>query len=185
MIKILRRIWDTFGDKDFFGKIVIPSGGVFFTLGTLAQFYSLTLSKNDLVKTTGTVEWISGKTEQGVKGNRYYPLVIYLSDQEDYYRIKDTFNRKYKTIKEQIKPGDNILLYTRSTLQTIIGWGQENDIYAIDKGENVIFDIELMRDYKRGQIESFGIFAFICWMLYGLYRYNKFSEEKGSRQQNV
>lgn len=97
MIKLLKRFWDSFGDKDFGLKIVAPTLGLFLTLGAFAQYYSFSLDKDELVKTSGTVEWIGETMEHGTNFNKYYPLMISLSGHHKQFRVKDTFNTDLKT----------------------------------------------------------------------------------------
>ena len=178
MIRLLKRFWDSFGDKDFGLKIIAPTAGLFFTLGTVAQYYSSTLDKDELVKTSGTVEWIGEAMEHGTNLNKYYPLMISLTGQQEQFRVKDNFKYRFKELKNRIKNGDNLTVYTRTKAQTIIGWGQQFDIFQIENNSEVLFDIKWMKTYRKSQMEFFGLFAIISWGLFGGYFYRKCSEKR-------
>src|SRR5688572_28345340 len=99
MIKQVKRFWDAFGDKDFFGKFVLPSLAIFFTLGTFAQYYCSNLDKEDLIKTTGTIEGIDEIVEYGVRLNKYRPLMIFVTGKETPFRVKDNFKYRFGSFK--------------------------------------------------------------------------------------
>lgn len=180
MIKLLKRIWDSFGDKDFGLKIVAPTAGLFFTLGTIAQYYTVSLDKDELVKTTGTVEWVGESIEHGTNFNKYYPLMISLSGHQEPFRVKDNFKYRFKKLKNEIQNGDNLTVYTRTQTQTMIGWGQRLDIFQIEKGSEILLDINWMKNYRRSQMEYFGLFSIISWGLFGGYLYKKRNEKKAA-----
>lgn len=181
MIELLKKFWDSFGDKDFGLKIIVPTAGLFFTLGTVAQYYSSSLDKEELVKTSGTVEWIGETAEHRMNLNRYYPLVILLSGHQEQFRVKENFKYRFKELKNNIQNGDNLTVYTRTKAQTIIGWGQQSDIFQIERKSDVLFDIKSMKRYRKNQMEFFGLFAVIAWGLFGVYFYRK-GNERGGRE---
>jgi hypothetical protein len=184
MIRFLNRFWDSFGEKDFGLKIVAPTLGLFFTLGSCAQYYSFSLDKDELVKTSGTVEWITETEERGTTLTKYYPLMISLQGHQEQFRVKDNFKYRFKDLKNRIRNGDNLTVYTRTKAQTIVGWGQRFDIFQIEKESEILFDIKWMKNYNKNQMEFFGFFSLIAWGLFVAYIYKRRSE-KGSRQQRL
>lgn len=180
MIERLKKFWDEFGTKEFGIKYVLPAGGLFFTFGFLGHLYTQSLTTKDLIKTTGTVEYIGVVYEQGTKPQyKYYPLRIVLTDNEP-YRVHDNFKLRFPTLENEIKTGDTISIYSRSQLQTYIGWGQLADIYQIEKGNTVLFDIKWMMNYQKSQGEIFLVFGLICWTIYIGVKFNRWSEKKAA-----
>jgi hypothetical protein len=142
-------------------KYILPILAIFFTYGFLGNLYTITLTKNDLIKNTGVIQNIETKLEQSGRNNKYYPLIINLGF--DNFRLIDSFKDNYDSIKSMIFVGDSVTIYSRSTILTYLGMGQKNDIYCIDKNGFEIFKFQDMISYKRNQMIIFLIISLFLW----------------------
>ena len=165
MIERLKKFWKEFGTKEFGIKYILPVGGLFFTWGFLGHLYTQSLTLDDFVKTTGTVEQIEIVFEQGAKSN-YKWLTIHLNETGDSYRVHDSFKSRFKEFKTKISTGDTITIYTRTPLQTTIGWGQAADIYQIEKRGQVLFDFKWMKKFNKDQLWTTLFFSVFFWGIY-------------------
>jgi len=166
MIERLKKFWDEFGTKEFGIKYVLPAAGLFFTFGFFGHLYTQSLTTDDLIKTTGTVEYIGVESEQGTKPQyKYYPLRIVLEENRT-FRLHDNFKLRFRALENEIKIGDEISIHSRSQFQTYIGWGELADVYQITKGDKILFDIKWMMYYQKSQGSTFLFFGLICWIIY-------------------
>lgn len=123
MIGRLKKLGNEFGTNEFGIKYGLPIVALFLTFGFLGHFYIQTLTTCDLIKTTGTVEYIRVVFEQGTKPQyKHYPLRIGLKESTQTFGIHDNFKLRFSTLENEIKTGDTISIYSRSQFRTYIGW---------------------------------------------------------------
>ena len=191
MTKWLQDFWEKAADgKLFLGTYILPFAGLFFTWGFFGHLYLSNLHKNDLKEINGAIEWIGTVTEASISrsGAKYHPLKIQLQGQSDSYKLHDNFKKDFKRIQDILRVGDNVRIYRRTKIQSIISWGETNDIFVIEKDKTTIFGFEKMIGFKKEQMHTFAGFSLICWTLYILFIYDKKSatvRNRGSRQQNI
>ena len=158
---------------------------VFFIWGLLGHLSLLALKTKSLIQNKGQVLSIGVKVERGIRGHKYYPLIISLfttggttRDFNDLkklkrlfndFRLKDDFTSQFASIQREIALGDTITIYTRKKWQTILGMGQQDDIYQIEKSNQILFPIEKMIAYQKIQTLLFGLFAFVSLAGYLIY----------------
>src|SRR5687767_12473004 len=125
MIKWFKILWKDLGNlprHHFFQKYILPALAIFFTWGATGHLYLSALTKDLLVKNVGQVSNI----EEIMEGGRYIhnPLIISLANYHQNFRLRDTYERDYFVLQQEIKVGDTITIYTRHLWQTILGWGK-------------------------------------------------------------
>lgn len=153
--------------------------------GLLGHLSLLNLETTSLRQNKGQVISIGIKVEQSIKGYKYQPLIISLFTTggtfDDFnnikrlkklfnnFRLKDNFSSEFASIQREIGLGDTITIYTRKKWQTILGMGRQNDIYQIEKNNQILFPIEKMIEYQKDQTLVFGLFAFVSLAGYLIY----------------
>jgi hypothetical protein len=161
-------------------KYVFPAAAFFLTWGCLGNFYQTRLDKSQLVANVGVVDNIDVAFEQGMKSSyKYYPLLISLKNSSDNFRLRDKFGDWFPFLRDSIHIGDTITIYTRTKFQTIIGWGKTNDIYLIEKGNELIFPASIVRDYNAGQAKLLLVLALLFWTPFVLYKLKVIYPNKG------
>jgi hypothetical protein len=141
------------------------------TWGSFGNFYQTHLDKTQLVKNNGRVNNIEVVFEQGTKSSyKYYPLIISLVSSSDNFRLRDRFEDWFPFLEDKIHIGDTVQIYTRTRFQTLIGWGKRNDIYLIEKGNELIFPGNIVREYNAGQAKALLFFALLFWTPFILYK---------------
>lgn len=143
------------------------------TWGCLGNFYQTQLDKSQLVQNKGQVHSIDVVFEQGTKSSyKYYPLIISLTNSEINFRIRDKFDDWFPFLENEIHIGDTIQIFTRTKIQTLLGWGERGDVYLIEKGGKLIFPTSIVREYNVGQAKAFLFLALLFWTPYVLYTLN-------------
>jgi hypothetical protein len=172
MMNWLKTLWNDLGDnKLFLNKYIVPGLAIFFTWGIVGHLMLISLDTASLVKNTGQVTDIAVKLEQGTKRKyKYYPLKIGLKNFSEEFRLSDMYKEDFPDLKQKIKIGDTVTLFTRHKWQTILGWGKQIDIYQIDKGGRTLFDISKVITEKKSQATLFTVFSLILWTWYFIYR---------------
>lgn len=145
-------------------KYIFPAFAIFLTWGSLGNFYQTQLNKTQLVKNSGLVSDIEVVFQQGTKPSyKYYPLLISLVNSSNSFRLRDKFTDWFSFLQDKIHVGDTIEIYTRTKFQTLIGWGKQNDIYQIEKGNQLIFPISVVTDYNASQARALLFLALLFW----------------------
>jgi hypothetical protein len=175
MISWLKKLWDKSGEGKFLLSHILPMAGLFLTWGCLGHLYITTLDKEDLIKIDGRIEWIGIAPERSISrsGGTYHPLKIALIGEDDIYRLHDDFKNDFERILDSLKVGDDISLFRRSGMQTLVGWGRINDILAIEKNSATIFALERTLWYEERQRDILAFFMIVCWMGYAGHLYGK------------
>jgi len=156
MIDKIKRLWDFIGQPKFFYSYFFPGLSIFFLIGIISRLFIQTIDTGDLIKSAGTVTSIDIVFEQGLKAKyKYYPLKIRLDNSDKDFRLIDSFENQFQIIKNKIRVGDRIEIFTRNRILTIIGWGKKDDIYQIEKNGQIIFDLQSMKDSKKGEMKHF------------------------------
>lgn len=141
------------------------------TWGALGNFYQTHLDKKQLVQNKGIVNNIAVVFEQGTKSSyKYYPLKISLAGFSNAFRLRDNFKDWFPYLQDKIKTGDTIEIYTRTKLQSIIGWGKQNDIYQIEENKQVLLPLTFVADYNNRQAIGIMIMAILFWTPFVLYK---------------
>ena len=167
-IKMLWKDMSEIGSPIFFQKYVLPSVAIFFTLGVIGHLMLITLDLNSLQRNKGEVSDIAVKIETGK--NTYYPLYIELVENDNAFRLPDTYKDNFSNLQQKVLINDTITIYTRNSLQTFLGWGLQNDIYQIDKNGETLFSLSKVIDEKKSQAKILAIFSLILWTWYIIYR---------------
>ena len=195
MISRLKIFWDDLPRLSrwrFFCKYFLPLLSLFFLWGVIGDLSLLTLKTKSLIAHKGQVFDIGVRLERGYKGHKYYPLKMVLlnqsmpiktklkrtSDLFRTFRLKDNFAWQFPYIENAIHPGDTITVYTRKKWQVLVGMGQQDDIYQIEKNVQILFPIEDMIEYQRSQTVVFAIFALIFTGGYSIYLRIRFLEKR-------
>lgn len=169
-----KKIWNdlsTLSRFHFACKYIFPFFAIFLTWGCLGNFYQTRLGKSELVEHVGQVHHIGVRFEQGTRSSyKYYPLKISLENFTDEFSLRDEFEDRFSLLQDKIHMGDTITIYTRTSLQTMIGWGQKNDIYQIEKGSEVLFPASVAADYNANQAKILLLMALLFWTPFVLFR---------------
>lgn len=170
----LKKVWNDILNLSRFQlgcKYVFPTVALFMTWGAVGNFYQSHLDKNELVKNKGEVNSIGIVFEQGTKSSyKYCPLKISLVGFSNDFRLRDNFKDWFDQLQEKIKTGDTIEIYTRNRFQSIIGWGQQSDIYQIEKNNEILLSLNAVADYNRGQATILMFMAILFWTPFVLYK---------------
>jgi len=171
---LLKRFWNDFTNLSRFQfgcKYVFPIVALFMTWGVLANLYQTHLDKHQLLQNKGEVNNIAVVFEQGTKSSyKYYPLKISLAGFPNDFRLRDNFKDWFQELQDEIKPGDTIEIYTRNKFQSTIGWGQQNDIYQIEKNNKILLPMTVIGDYNRSQSIVILVMAILFWIPFILYK---------------
>jgi len=154
-------------------KYVFPSIAFFFSWGALGNFYTLTLSQRDLIANNGQVTSMGVRLESGAtqyQQIKYYPIKISLRNSSKDFRIRDNFKSYFKGIQDNIQYGDTVTVYTRSKFDALISWGEEGDIYQIEKKGVVLFPLAIVKSYNTRQALVLCVFALVFWTLSVVFR---------------
>jgi hypothetical protein len=161
-------------------KYIFPLVAVFMTWGALGNFYTLTLTQNDLTANKGQVQTISMQLEIGTtqfQQIKYHPIIITLGNSSYEFRVRDNFKDWFNFLHERIHEGDTVTIYTRSTLDALISWGKKGDVYEIDKNGVVLFPLSTVKEYNNNQALILILFASILWLVFIVYKF----QAKGDR----
>ena len=177
MTNWLKILWKDMSETSkpiFFQKYVLPSLALFFTWGIVAHLMLMQLDINSLQKNTEEVSNIIIRTERGKY--THCPLFIELNNNENEFRIPDSYKDHFTTLQQKILIGDAVTIYTRNKWQTILMWGKLNDIYQIDKNGETLFRLSTVIAEKKSQAKIFTIFSLILWTWYIMFRRKRNSE---------
>jgi len=142
------------------------------TWGALGNFYTLSLTKKDLIANRGEVTTINTRLEFGTTQYRrikYYPIIISLEHSSKEFRVRDNFKDWFNYLQDKIQSGDTVTIFTRSRFDALISWGKKGDIYKIDKNGTVIFPLSIVKEYNRSQALILGVFALVLWLFFAIY----------------
>ncbi len=143
----------------------------FFTWGALGNFYQAHLDKTQLLLNEGEIATIDIIFEQGSKPSySHNPLIISLFGYEKTFRVRDNFKDWFPILKEKIQKGDKVKIYTRTKIQTIFGWGRQNDIFLIEKNNEPLLPLSIIADYNSDQATLLALFSLIFWTVFVLYK---------------
>jgi len=169
--KILFKDLSDLSGPQFFQKYILPVLVIFFSWGAVGHLYILTLNSNKLIANSGVVTGIAVRLEQEIK-YKHYPLKINLTALPGEFQLPDEFKDRFYSLKKEIAVGDTVTLFTRNRWQTLLSWGEKNDIYEIRKDGRRLFKIEEVKDYTSGQGIIFGLLGTIFWLWYLYYKEN-------------
>jgi hypothetical protein len=150
---------------------ILPLLALFITWGCIANFMQNNLEKKDLLQTKGVVSSINIVFEQGTRKNyKYNPLVISLNESSEIFKLRDRLNDWFPLIQEKVHVGDTICIYTRTKMQSLLGWGTKNDIYIIEKNNTDILRAFVMQEYNTSQAIATLFFSLLFWIPYLLFK---------------
>lgn len=169
-MNILKKCWNdllNLSGLRFACIYVFPIVSVFLTWGCLGNFMQNNLEKNQLVKNNGIVNRIDIIFEQGTRRSyKYYPLIISLDGYSENFKIRDKLSGWFPVIREKIHIGDTINIYTRKKLNFLLGWGNKNDIYVIEKNNTDILRAFVMQEYNTTQAIALFVLSLLFWTPY-------------------
>lgn len=171
MLLWIKKFWREMSESSrpvFFQKYVLPFLALFFTWGLIGNIVLINIDTNSLQKKTGEVTEINIKIERGKY--THYPLYIKLKNNQNEFRLTDTFENNFSNLQDQILKGDRITLYIRYKWQAILGWGKYYDIYQIDKDGKTLFNLSTVISEKKSQVKIFVFFSLILWGWYFINR---------------
>ena len=166
----LKKFWKELTNlrrEEFGMKYIVPVIAAFITFGTIGSYCMTKLDIDDLEKQTGQVNYITVRFLQGLKPNyKYHPLWIQLDNYEDEFRLMDTYSKEFQRLQSEIKIGDEITIYHRNQFLTVLGFGKTYDIFQINKGDQIILSIDIIKANYKHSVWMMGILAIVFWTLY-------------------
>jgi hypothetical protein len=174
MTNLIKKLWNdtqNLTKAQFLGKYLLPMVAIFFTWGMVGQILFISIYPNLPNKIAGKVTSIAVQFEQGTERQyKYYPLKIGLAKHPQEFRLPEIYKSDFPSLLETIKIGDTITLHSGYKWQTILFWGEQTDIYQIDKNGKTLFGISKIKAIKKSDIKTFGFLSAIFWIWYIVYR---------------
>ena len=161
-------------------KYALPIIASSLTYVVIGQLYTSSLSENDLVSSRGRVSVI--KQETFLQDNGIYIHSNASRDTTKRVNIKlfncrnvlflfDKNGKSYELIKRSVNIGDTVSILHRTQLQSIIGFGNEFQIFKFEKNGDVLYTFDEAKQ-TFGIINVFEITIILgLWFLYFYFRY--------------
>ncbi|MFT3704166.1 MAG: hypothetical protein QM802_17495 [Agriterribacter sp.] len=138
----------------------------------MGQLYTTSLSENDLVSSTGQVSII--KQDIFLDNNcrdTTRRVSIKLLNSNDNFFLFDNNGDIYESIKQKVIAGDEVSIFHRTLLQSIIGFGNKFQIFKIEKGRDILYNVDEAKQ-TFGAVNVFEISVMTAlWFLYFYLRY--------------
>ncbi|MGB3466055.1 MAG: hypothetical protein WBA74_12330 [Cyclobacteriaceae bacterium] len=146
-----------------FDRWILPIFIFMVTLFSTASIYNLTLDLNDLIRVEGEVRNIRIEEDRDSRGRSNFNFYVYLTQGTRFKIMDDTLFEPYRnTIQQNIQPGDTVIIYKRTQIQTNLGMGTSNLIYQLEHDGQIIMPLNVMhRNFK-------GLLIFELFVLAGL-----------------
>ena len=153
-------------------KFTLPIIVSLLTYVVIAQLYTSSLSENDLVSSSGQVSTI--KQDISLHNNRRDTtrrVSIKLFNSINDFFLFDNDGEIYELIQRIVNTGDTVLIFHRTQLQAILGFGNEFQIFKLEKSGVVLYPFDKAKQ-TFGAMSIFGILVMIgLWFLYFYFRH--------------
>ena len=160
-------------------KYILPIIASLLTYVVFGQLYTISLSENDLVSSSGQVSVI--KHDIFLHNNSRDTtkrVSIKLFNSSNNFFLFDNNGDIYELIKQNVHVGDKVSLLHRTQLQSIIGLGNEFQIFKFEKNGEVLYNFD-EAEQTFGAVNVFEILVMIgLWFLYFYFRYKLKLQEK-------
>jgi hypothetical protein len=153
-------------------KYVLPIIASMVTYAVIGQFYTVSLSEKDLVSSSGRVSVIKKDTFLQNKGRDTTRRVsIKLFNSKNDFFLFDNSGEIYESIKQNVNTGDEVSILHRTQWQSIIGLGNEFQIFKLEKGGDILYHFgEAKQTF--GTTNVFEILVVVgLWLLYFYFRH--------------
>lgn len=181
---MLKNFWSDFKNLSRFQfgcKYIFPAAAVLLTWMAVGGFYTAGLTKKQLAEYTGRVDNIGILSEhRNSKRNTYtyHSLRIVMLQYNEVFRLRDDFDYLFPVLLGKINEGDTITVYKRTPLQTLISWGNIDDIYQIEKNGVVLLPLNIVVNDNVTWAKWLTVMAIIFWMPYAYYKWDKIKAKK-------
>jgi hypothetical protein len=168
-------------------KYVLPIIASLLTYVVFGQLYTSSLSENDLVSSSGHVSVI--KQDIFLHDNGIYihnnnsrdttkRVSIKLFNSNNNFFLFDNNGDIYELIKQNVNVGDKVSLLHRTQLQSIIGFGNEFQIFKFEMNGEVLYKFD-EAEQTFGAVNVFEILVVIgLWFLYFYFRHKLKLQER-------
>lgn len=142
------------------------------TYVVIGQLYTSSLSENDLASSGGQVSTIKQDIFIHNNGKDTTKRVsIKLFNCNDNFFLFDNDGEIYELIKQSVNTGDKVSILHRTLLQSVIGLGNEFEIFQFEKSGVVLYTFDEARQ-TLGTINFFEITIMVgLWFLYFYFRH--------------
>ena len=139
---------------------------LFFFWGILSSIIRSNLTTKDLIEHIGIVKQRQISKIISGRNNKSYPLLISFKDNNSIYRLPETYSNSINKLLQQVKPGDQVSIYTLSNWKSLLTWGKKNDIYTLKKNNKVLFGLEPIKNEVPTQLTYSFLFFVASLSLY-------------------
>ena len=164
----LKELWNL-SRWEFFVKYLLPFVLVFFAWALIGNLIEITYSKENLVRVTDKILSVNNVITKVVNKPLYkakkHELRLYLENQDDYFRLNEKY--KYENFIDKLKKGDSVTVFFRPKYLVPIGMGRQKDIYQLESGNKVLFDISARKKNSKGIV----LVSSIALLIFGTLRY--------------
>jgi len=161
-------------------KYALPIIASSLTYVVIGQLYTSSLSENDLVSSSGQVSVIKQDTflhdngiyihDKNSRDTTKRVSIKLLNSNDDYFLFDNTKDDVYELIKQNVSIGDKVSILHRTLLQSIIGFGNEFQIFKFEKDGNVLYTFDEAKQ-TFGALNVFAIAIMLgLWFLYFYFR---------------
>ena len=169
-------------------KYALPIISSLLTYVFIGQLYTSSLSENDLVSSSGQVSVIKQDTflhDNGIyihdnnsRDTTKRVSIKLLNSNDDYFLFDNTNGDMYELIKQNVSIGDRVSILHRTQLQSIIGFGNEFQIFKFGKGKNVLYTFDEAKQ-TFGALSVIEILVMVgLWFLYFYFKHKLKLQEK-------
>jgi hypothetical protein len=154
-------------DQEFFVKYILPVVSSILTLVTVGQFYTTTITENELRKTSGKVITI---IQDKYEHHKYTDdrIRIWLENSNNVFYFFDNRGSLFQNIKSNILVGDTLTISHRTYFQSLVGTGDEHKIMKIQRGDTVLYSFAQAKE-TFSSVGNFGTYVTIgIWIFYFL-----------------
>jgi hypothetical protein len=162
-------------------KYALPIIASSLTYVVIGQLYTSSLSDKDLVSSSGQVSVIKQDTflhDNGIyihdnnsRDTTRRVSIKLLNNNGDYFLFDNINGDVYELIKQNVSIGDKVSILHRTQLQSIIGFGNEFQIFKFEKGKNVLYTFDEAKK-TFGALNVFEILVMVgLWFLYFYFRH--------------
>lgn len=152
-------------DQEFSVKYILPAVASILTLVTVGQFYTTTITENDLRNTSGKVINI---IQDKYKHHKYTDdrIRIWLDNSNNVFYFFDNRGSLFQNIKDNILVGDTVTISHRTYFQSLVGTGDEHKIMKIQKGQIILYSFAQAKE-TFSSVGNFSIYVALgMWIFY-------------------